>query len=77
MKVARLSSDADTPDAINEVCFRALKRFPQARAVVHRYRILDFQRFTSETKRMQCLVEASDGDRFVCVTGIPAVTQAV
>ncbi|KAK5079352.1 plasma membrane H+-ATPase [Lithohypha guttulata] len=65
------SSPRSGADPVDAAFSRGLKRFPRAQAEVERHNVLDFEPFSHETKRMQCLVESSTGARMLCAKGAP------
>lgn len=70
---ACLSSSPDKKDldSIDRAIAMALKQYPQAKANLDRYKVLDWQPVDVKTKRMQCLVESPLGERLLCVKGAP------
>ena len=65
------SPDKHNLDPIDQAMATALEQYPQAKAKVEGYKILDWQPFNVETKLMQALVESPLGERMLCVKGAP------
>ena len=71
--VANLSSSPDktTLDPIEQAIATALEKYPQAKAVMDQYEVLEHQPFDVETKRIQSLVKSPTDERILCVKGAP------
>lgn len=58
-------------DSIERAVRKALKHFPQARASVDRYGVLDFQPFDADTRTTRALVQSPHGEQVLCASGAP------
>ena len=65
------SPEKQNLDPIDQAMATALEQYPQAKAKVEDYKILDWQPFNVETMLMQALVESPLGERMICVKGAP------
>ncbi|KIV99899.1 plasma membrane ATPase [Verruconis gallopava] len=58
-------------DAIDKAFLKSLKYYPRAKAVLSKYKVIDFQPFDPVSKKVQAVVESPQGERIVCVKGAP------
>ena len=65
------SPDKQNLDPIEQAMAKALEQYPQARANLDRYKVLEWQPFDVETKRTQSSVESPLGERILCVKSAP------
>lgn len=58
-------------DAISHAILSSLRQYSQAHNELLRHRLLDFEPFNPETKRMWALSERPDGEQVTCTIGAP------
>lgn len=58
-------------DAIDKAFLKALRYYPRAKAVLPKYKVIEFQPFDPISKRVSAVVESPGGDRIVCIKGAP------
>ena len=58
-------------DAIDKAFLKDLRKFPRAKAVLSKYRVLEFHPFDPVSKKVQALVESPTGEQIICVKGAP------
>ncbi|KAG9241285.1 plasma membrane ATPase [Calycina marina] len=58
-------------DAIDKAFLKSLRHYPKAKAVLSKYKVLEFHPFDPVSKKVQALVEAPNGEQILCVKGAP------
>lgn len=58
-------------DAIDKAFLKALKYYPRAKAVLTKYKVVEFHPFDPVSKKVTAVVEALNGERIICVKGAP------
>ncbi|POS86140.1 plasma membrane ATPase, partial [Erysiphe pulchra] len=58
-------------DAIDKAFLRALKKYPRAKSVLPKYRVVEFHPFDPVSKKVRAIVESPQGERIICVKGSP------
>ncbi|SCU87460.1 LAMI_0D06150g1_1 [Lachancea mirantina] len=58
-------------DAIDKAFLKSLAQYPRAKAVLTKYKVLEFHPFDPVSKKVTAVVESPEGERIVCVKGAP------
>ncbi|RKF56940.1 Plasma membrane ATPase [Erysiphe neolycopersici] len=58
-------------DAIDKAFLRALRKYPLAKSVLPKYRVVEFHPFDPVSKKVRAIVESPQGERIICVKGSP------
>lgn len=58
-------------DAIDKAFLKSLRFYPRAKAVLGKYKVLQFFPFDPVSKKVQAVVESPQGERITCVKGAP------
>ncbi|PBP23941.1 plasma membrane ATPase [Diplocarpon rosae] len=58
-------------DAIDKAFLKALRYYPRAKAVLSKYKVIEFHPFDPVSKKVQAIVESPQGERIICVKGAP------
>lgn len=58
-------------DAIDKAFLKALKYYPRAKAVLTKYKCIEFRPFDPVSKKISAVVESPSGERIICVKGAP------
>jgi len=58
-------------DAIDKAFLKALKHYPRAKAVLTKYKCVEFRPFDPVSKKVSAIVESPEGERIMCVKGAP------
>lgn len=65
------SRKAKGMDAIDKAFLKALKLYPDAKALLTRYKCLSFAPFDPVSKKVCAVVQSPEGERMTCVKGAP------
>ncbi|CAF9913594.1 MAG: plasma membrane H+-ATPase [Gomphillus americanus] len=58
-------------DAIDKAFLKSLRYYPRAKAVLAKYKVLQFFPFDPVSKKVQAVVESPQGEKITCVKGAP------
>jgi len=58
-------------DAIDKAFLKSLRYYPRAKAVLSKYKVLNFFPFDPVSKKVQAVVESPQGEKITCVKGAP------
>lgn len=58
-------------DAIDKAFLKALRHYPHTKAVISKYKVLEFYPFDPVSKKVTAVVESPMGERITCVKGAP------
>ncbi|KAL6950059.1 plasma membrane H+-ATPase [Hanseniaspora vineae] len=58
-------------DAIDKAFLKSLINYPKAKALLTKYKVLDFHPFDPVSKKVTAVVESPEGEKIVCVKGAP------
>ncbi|KAL6946425.1 plasma membrane H+-ATPase [Hanseniaspora osmophila] len=58
-------------DAIDKAFLKSLISYPKAKALLTKYKVLDFHPFDPVSKKVTAVVESPEGEKIVCVKGAP------
>lgn len=58
-------------DAIDKVFLKGLRHYPEVKAQIPSYKTLEFSPFDPVSKRVTAVVQASNGERVICMKGAP------
>lgn len=58
-------------DAIDRVFLKALKAYPEVKAAIGSYKVIEFHPFDPVSKKVTAVVESPEGERIICVKGAP------
>lgn len=58
-------------DAIDRVFLKALKAYPEVKATIGSYKVIEFHPFDPVSKKVTAVVESPQGQRIICVKGAP------
>lgn len=58
-------------DAIDRVFLKTLKAYPEVKAAIGSYKVIEFHPFDPVSKKVTAVVESPQGQRIICVKGAP------
>ena len=58
-------------DAIDKAFLKSLRFYPRAKAVLTKYKVIEFYPFDPVSKKVTAVVESPQGERITCVKGAP------
>jgi H+-transporting ATPase len=58
-------------DAIDKAFLKSLRHYPRAKALLSKYKVIQFYPFDPVSKKVTAIVDSPEGERSICVKGAP------